>query len=80
MASITSSIDDALEAATYQRLPELGITPFNLIRQPLECVVETRKLPVRRVVLSRDDHDFLALVRKRLTSLQSQLPASLDDL
>ncbi|MDL2172531.1 MULTISPECIES: type II toxin-antitoxin system RelB/DinJ family antitoxin [Asaia] len=62
MASITSSTDDAPEAAAYRRLSGLVITHSDLIRQTLEYVVETGKLPVQRVALSRDDRDLLPLV------------------
>lgn len=80
MGNITIRIDDELKARSYAALDKLGVTPSELLRQTLEYVAQSGKLPFRQVLLSHEDADLIEVVRERLANPQPGVKVSLDDL
>lgn len=80
MSTITIRIEDELKQRSYAALEQLGITPSELLRQTLQYVAEQKKLPFKTIVVSDEDAELLAKVRKRLANPQKGIKVSLDDL
>ena len=79
MASINIRVDDELKTQSYAVLEKLGITPSELLRQTLEYVVQSGKLPFKPVILTDEDAELIAVARKRLVNPQP-VKVSLDEL
>ena len=79
MASINIRVDDELKTQSYAVLEKLGITPSELLRQTLEYVVQSGKLPFKPVILTDEDAELIAVARKRLVNPQP-VKISLDEL
>ncbi|WP_145588173.1 type II toxin-antitoxin system RelB/DinJ family antitoxin [Yersinia rochesterensis] len=72
-------IDDDLKDRSYAVLEKLGVTPSDLLRQTLEYVAQSGKLPFKSVLLTDEDQALVAVVRERLANPQP-VRVSLDDL
>ncbi|MGM7914763.1 MULTISPECIES: type II toxin-antitoxin system RelB/DinJ family antitoxin [Yersinia] len=79
MGNINIRIDDDLKDRSYAVLEKLGVTPSDLLRQTLEYVAQSGKLPFKSVLLTDEDQALVAVVRKRLANPQP-VRVSLDDL
>ncbi|CNF14581.1 bifunctional antitoxin/transcriptional repressor RelB [Yersinia bercovieri] len=79
MGNINIRIDDDLKDRSYAVLEKLGVTPSDLLRQTLEYVAQSGKLPFKSVLLTDEDQALVAIVRERLANPQP-VRVSLDDL
>lgn len=79
MGNVTFRVDDELKARSYETLQELGVTPSELLRQTLEYVAETGRLPFKKALITDEDEQLLNEVRERLKDPQP-VRVSLDDL
>lgn len=79
MGTINLRIDDELKARSFASLEKLDITPSELLRQTLEYVAENGKLPFKRVLMTDEDIELVAIAKERLKDPQA-LSVSLDDL
>ncbi|ABS48848.1 TPA: type II toxin-antitoxin system RelB/DinJ family antitoxin [Yersinia enterocolitica] len=79
MGNINIRIDDDLKDRSYAVLEKLGVTPSDLLRQTLEYVAQSGKLPFKSVLLTDEDQALVAVVRERLANPQP-VRVSLDDL
>ena len=66
MATVNFRVDEALKEKSYSILKEQGIAPTDFFTSILEYVATTGKLPVKKALLSEEDEELLALVRKRI--------------
>ncbi len=81
MASVNFRVDDDLKEKSFSVLKEQGIAPTDFFTSVLEYIVNTGRLPVRQVVVSDEDAELLALVRKRIHDPKKMFEEiSLDDL
>ncbi|MDZ3885145.1 type II toxin-antitoxin system RelB/DinJ family antitoxin, partial [Escherichia coli] len=55
MATINIRIDDELKSRSYAALEKLGVTPSEVLRQTLEYVAQSGRLPFQQVLLTEDD-------------------------
>jgi RHH-type rel operon transcriptional repressor/antitoxin RelB len=81
MASVNFRVSDDLKEKSFSVLKEQGIAPTDFFTSVLEYIVNTGKLPVKKVVVSNEDLELLALARKRINDPKSMFEEiSLDDL
>ena len=81
MASVNFRVDDVLKEKSFSVLKEQGIAPTDFFTSVLEYIVNTGRLPVRQVVVSDEDAEFLSLVRKRINDPKKMFEEiSIDDL
>ena len=80
MASINIRIDEDLKNRAYTALETLGVTPSEVIRQTLEYVASSGKLPFKNEILTNDEADLIAIVRQRLSNPLPAIEVSIDDL
>ena len=74
-------VDEALKEKSYSILKEQGISPTDFFTNILEYVATTGKLPVQKALLSEEDAELLALVRKRMNDPKEMFEeVTLDDL
>lgn len=80
MGFINIRIDDELKSRSYAALEKLGITPSELLRQTLEYVAKSGKLPFKSELITDEDSDLLEIIRERLSHPQKRVKVNLDDL
>ena len=81
MATVNFRIDEALKEKSYSILKEQGIAPTDFFTSILEYVATTGKLPVKKALLSEEDEELLALIRKRINDPKEMFEeVTLDDL
>ena len=80
MASINIRIDEELKERAFAALETLGVTPSEVIRQTLEYIASSGKLPFKNEILTNDEADLLALVRERLSNPLPPIEVNIDDL
>jgi RHH-type rel operon transcriptional repressor/antitoxin RelB len=80
MATDNFREDEALTEKSYTILKEQGIAPTDFFTSILEYVATTGKLPVQKALLSEEDVELLALVRKRINEPEMFEEVTLDDL
>ncbi|UXD25285.1 RelB/StbD replicon stabilization protein, antitoxin to RelE/StbE [Yersinia enterocolitica] len=80
MGNINIRIDDDLKERSYAVLEKLGVTPSELLRQTLEYVAQSGKLPFKQVLLTDEDAELVAIVKRRLEDPQPSVKVTLDDL
>ena len=80
MGNINIRIDDDLKERSYAVLEKLGVTPSELLRQTLEYVAQSGKLPFKQVLLTEEDAELVAIVKRRLEDPQPSVKVTLDDL
>lgn len=81
MATVNFRIDDNLKEKSYAVMHQLGVTPTDIFKNVLQYIAETGKLPVKTVVVSDEDAELLALVKKRLNDPRDMFEEiTLDDL
>ena len=66
MATVNFRVDEALKEKSYSVLREQGIAPTEFFTNVLEYIAATGKLPVQKALLSEEDTELLAIVRKRI--------------
>lgn len=80
MASINIRIDEDLKDRAYAKLETLGVTPSEVIRQTLEYIASSGKLPFQNEVLTNDEADLITLVRQRLSNPLPPIEVNIDEL
>ncbi|MDM1249435.1 type II toxin-antitoxin system RelB/DinJ family antitoxin [Acinetobacter sp. R933-2] len=81
MATVNFRVDEALKEKSYSVLREQGITPTEFFTNVLEYIAATGKLPVQKALLSEEDTELLAIVRKRINDPKEMFEKiTLDDL
>lgn len=80
MASINIRIDEDLKDRAYAKLETLGVTPSEVIRQTLEYIASSGKLPFQNEVLTNDEADLITLVRQRLSNPLPPIEINIDEL
>ena len=80
MASINIRIDEDLKDRAYAKLETLGVTPSEVIRQTLEYIASSGKLPFQNEVLTNNEADLIALVRQRLSKPLPPIEINIDEL
>ena len=70
MATVNFRVDEALKKKSYAVLKEQGIAPTEFFTNMLEYIANTGKLPVQKTLLSEEDAELLAIVRKRINDLK----------
>lgn len=80
MASINIRIDEDLKDRAYAKLETLGVTPSEVIRQTLEYIASSGKLPFQNEVLTSDEADLITLVRQRLSNPLPPIEVNIDEL
>ncbi|KAA8732054.1 type II toxin-antitoxin system RelB/DinJ family antitoxin [Acinetobacter qingfengensis] len=81
MATVNFRVDDAVKEKSYSILKEQGIAPTEFFTNILEYVATTGKLPIQKTLLSKEDAELLAVVRKRINDSKEMFEEiTLDDL
>lgn len=81
MATVNFRVDETLKKKSYAVLKEQGIAPTEFFTNMLEYIANTGKLPVQKTLLSEDDAELLAIVRKRINDSKEMFEeVTLDDL
>ena len=81
MATVNFRVDEALKEKSYSILKEQGIAPTEFFTNILEYIATTGKLPVQKALLSEEDTELLAIVRKRVNDPKEMFEeVTLDDL
>jgi len=81
MATVNFRVDEALKEKAYSVLREQGIAPTEFFTNVLEYIAATGKLPVQKALLSEEDTELLAIVRKRINDPKEMFEEiTLDDL
>ena len=81
MATVNFRVDEALKKKSYAVLKEQGIAPTEFFTNMLEYIANTGKLPVQKTLLSEEDAELLAIVRKRINDSKEMFEeVTLDDL
>ena len=81
MATVNFRVDETLKKKSYAVLKEQGIAPTEFFTNMLEYIANTGKLPVQKTLLSEEDAELLAIVRKRINDSKEMFEeVTLDDL
>ncbi|MBP8006396.1 MAG: type II toxin-antitoxin system RelB/DinJ family antitoxin [Acinetobacter sp.] len=81
MATVNFRVDERLKEKSFSILKEKGIAPTEFFTSVLEYIAKTGKLPVQKALLSEEDAELLALVRKRIHDPKEMFEEiTLDDL
>ena len=81
MATVNFRVDEAHKEKSYSVLREQGIAPTEFFTNILEYIATTGKLPVQKALLSEEDTELLAIVRKRINDPKEMFEEiTLDDL
>ena len=81
MATVNFRVDEVLKEKSYSILKEQGIAPTEFFTSVLEYIATTGKLPVQKALLSQEDAELLAIVRKRIHDSKEMFEEiTLDDL
>ncbi len=81
MATVNFRVDETLKKKSYAVLKEQGIAPTEFFTNMLEYIATTGKLPVQKTLLSEEDAELLAIVRKRINDSKEMFEeVTLDDL
>ena len=81
MATVNFRVDEALKEKCYSILIDQGIAPTEFFTNILEYIATTGKLPVQKALLSEEDTELLAIVRKRVNDPKEMFEeVTLDDL
>ena len=80
MATINIRIDDDLKSRSYAALEKLGVTPSEVLRQTLEYVAQSGRLPFQQVLLTKNDANLMAIIWDRLDNPLAGIKVSLDEL
>ena len=81
MATVNFRVDETLKKKSYAVLKEQGVAPTEFFTNMLEYIANTGKLPVQKTLLSEEDAELLAIVRKRINDSKEMFEeVTLDDL
>lgn len=81
MATVNFRVDAALKEKSYSILKQQGIAPTEFFINILEYVATTGKIPVQKALLTEEDSELLAIVRKRMSDPKEMFEEiTLDDL
>ncbi|MGX2951085.1 type II toxin-antitoxin system RelB/DinJ family antitoxin [Ursidibacter sp. B-7004-1] len=80
MSNLNIRIDDMVKQQAFAAFDNLGITPSDAIRSFLAYVAETGKMPIKQVIVSDEDAELYALVKKRLNEPDKIRNTTLDEL
>lgn len=80
MANLNIRIDDVVKQQAFLAFENLGVSPSDAIRAFLAYVADTGRLPIRQVVVSDEDAELYALVKKRLNEPDKIRSTTLDEL
>ncbi|OOS00232.1 bifunctional antitoxin/transcriptional repressor RelB [Haemophilus paracuniculus] len=80
MANLNIRVDDAIKQQAFLAFDKLGVTPSDAIRTFLAYVADTGKMPMKQIIVSDEDADLYALVKKRLAETDKIKETTLDEL
>lgn len=80
MATLNIRIDDVVKQQAFATFENLGVSPSDAIRAFLGYVAETGKMPIKQIIVSDEDADLYALVKKRLNEPDKIKNTTLDEL
>ncbi|WP_273383360.1 type II toxin-antitoxin system RelB/DinJ family antitoxin [Actinobacillus porcinus] len=80
MATLNIRIDDVVKQQAFAAFENLGVSPSDAIRAFLGYVAETGKMPIKQIIVSDEDADLYALVKKRLNEPDKIKSTTLDEL
>lgn len=80
MSNLNIRIDDAVKQQAFVVFDNLGISPSDAIRSFLAYVAETGKMPIKQVIVSDEEAELYALVKKRLNEQEKIRNTTLDAL
>lgn len=80
MANLNIRIDDEIKKQAFIAFDNLGITPSDAIRVFLTYVADTGKMPIKQIIVSDEDADLYALIKKRLAEPEKIKETTLDEL
>lgn len=80
LAQVNIKINSNLKENAYAALKQLGTNPSDFFREMLEYVVREKKLPIKKVILSDEDEELLALAKEALASDEPDIEVDINDL
>ncbi|MDH2997171.1 bifunctional antitoxin/transcriptional repressor RelB [Pasteurellaceae bacterium LFhippo2] len=80
MANLNIRIDDAIKQQAFTAFDNLGVSPSDAIRAFLAYVADTGRMPIKQVIVSDEDAELYALVKKRLSEPEKIKDTTLDEL
>ncbi|OOF36206.1 type II toxin-antitoxin system RelB/DinJ family antitoxin [Rodentibacter heidelbergensis] len=80
MSNLNIRVDDVIKKQAFAIFENLGVSPSDAIRAFLVYVAETGKMPIKQIVVSDEDADLYALVKKRLSEPDKIKSTTLDEL
>ncbi|WP_406239922.1 type II toxin-antitoxin system RelB/DinJ family antitoxin (plasmid) [Acetobacter orientalis] len=80
ISQVNIKLDSALKENAYATLKQLGTNPSDFFREMLEYVVREKKLPIKKVILSDEDEELLALAKEALASDEPDIEVDINDL
>ena len=85
MAAVDDAVsfrcDKSLKNATIEALNEMQVSLSDVLRDTMQYIVENKRLPVSRHVISEDDAELLKIVRERAAKPRSsRITMTLDEL
>lgn len=80
MANLNIRIDDTIKQQAFGVFDNLGVSPSEAIRAFLTYVAETGKLPIKQIIVSDEEAELYAVVKKRLNEPEKIKDTTLDEL
>lgn len=80
MANLNIRIDDTVKQQAFLAFENLGMSPSDAIRTFLAYVAETGKMPIKQMIVSEEEAELYALVKKRLNEPEKIRNTTLDEL
>lgn len=80
MANLNIRIDDTVKQQAFLAFENLGMSPSDAIRTFLAYVAETGKMPIKQMIVSEEEAELYALVKKRLNEPEKIRDTNLDEL
>lgn len=80
MANLNIPIDDTVKQQAFLVFENLGVSPSDAIHTFLAYVAETGKMPIKQMIVSEEEAELYALVKKRLNEPEKIRNTTLDEL
>lgn len=69
--AVSFRCDSQLKSATLKTLDEMQVSLSDVLRDTMHYIVENKRLPVSRQIVSEEDAELLRTVRERLSKPRS---------